>query len=73
MTTDETLDRIVALWDAAKKNDADADLLETEANNLRMRGDDKRHEADGLWEPLLEAHPEWVDAFHEELDPRVMP
>lgn len=70
MTDDETLDKVVALWKEADDLDTQADLFEAEMNNAMKMANEKEDEAEELWKPLAEKHPEWFDQLRDGEDPR---
>ena len=72
MTDDEVLDQVIALWKQADEHTGKADFLNDEANREQSLANQLEDEAEDLWRPLAEAHPEWFDALHVGEDPRAV-
>ena len=77
MNEDETLDKVIALWKQADTLTDEVDRLEDEAKAKRDEAEVKQDQADELeaeaellWKPLAEQHPEWFDHLITGIDPR---
>jgi hypothetical protein len=66
----ETLDKVIALWKQADEHSDLAEVAQSEADNQTKMSEDKEDEAEALWAPLAEAHPEWWDQLRSGEDPR---
>lgn len=66
----DTLDRVIALWKMADQHSDAADLLQAQADNEQKMAEDLEDEAETLWQPMAEAHPEWWDDLRSGIDPR---
>ena len=69
----QTLDAINTLWFEAKTHRDEAEFLEDQAASKWAQANEKDDAAEELWKPLVESHPEWRDAFIEQVDPRTVP
>ena len=65
------LDKVVALWNEAGDHEQEAQLLEEESRNQRKMAEDLYEQAENLWKPLLDDHPEWRDDLILAEDPRL--
>lgn len=71
MTDDEVLDRVIALWKQSDAHNDKADAANDEANREQQLANELEDQAEELWRPLADAHPEWFDALMVGDDPRV--